>query len=388
MMGKAKLLFLLSALMMLTLTSNAQNGQSEVRFVISEPASCADPYGILVDVEVRAAADPGFFMSEQNYRFSFNDEALANPAIDEEILTGFLQGGPGPMGFTLYSTHNLVGSLDTVVSYNVELQGGDGTFVTTGEWVLIGRLGFDVLDESACFDLTWHPQNIFPPTFVGEVYMINGTPARSNTRETTYGNVSNCISDFCNLPVQLVSFTGEARDCETQLTWTTATEANSAHFVIERSYDGSEFIEIGRVTAAGDSQTPVSYNFTDTDVALAYYRLKQVDIDGTHSYSDVIRITSDCFDDATGGDILDVYPNPVRNTELVNLKLHSNVNETARITVVDIDGRVIINESRALKQGINTLDFSVAGMAAGTYFVRLEGSNWYADAQKFIKIND
>jgi len=387
-MGKAKLLFLLSAFTVLIFSANAQTGQSEVRFVISTTPECTSPYSMMVDVEVRAAAEPGFFMSEQNYRFSFNDNAVANPTIAEQTLTGFVPGGPGPMGFALYSPHNLTGSLDTVVSYNVELQGGDGIFVTTAEWILVGRLGFDVLDASSCFDLQWHPQSIFPPTFVGEVFMVNGSPIRANTQETNYGNISRCIQDLCELPVELTGFSGEERDCQTQLTWSTATESNSSHFVIERSKSGDNFVSVGRVDAAGNSVVPISYSFSDNNIGVAYYRLKQVDIDGTHSYSDIIRVASTCLDDVTNGDIFDVYPNPVHSQQQVNIELYSKVNETAQIKVMDINGRVVLSESRAIIEGLNTLNFSASDLAAGTYFVRLEGNNWYADAQKFVKVND
>lgn len=386
-MGKAKLLFLLSAFMMLIFSAKAQTGESEVRFVVSTPVVCTGPYSILVDVEVRAAAEPGFFMSEQNYRFSFNDDAVENPSIAEEVLTGFVQGGPGMMGFSLYSPHNLTGSLDTVVSYNVELQGGDGIFVTTGEWILIGRLGFDVLDASSCFDLEWHPQSVFPPTFVGEVFMLNGAPTRANTQETNYGNMSRCIQDFCDLPVELLGFSGEERDCQTQLTWSTATESNSSHFVVERSKTGDNFVAVGRIDAAGNSAIPVSYSFLDTNTGLAYYRLQQVDIDGTYSYSDIIRVASTCLDGVTNGDIFDVYPNPVHSDQQVNVKLYSKVHEVAQIMVMDINGRVVLNQSHAITQGVNTLSFSASDLVAGTYFVRLEGNNWHADAQKFVKID-
>jgi len=70
---------------------------------------------------------------EQNYRFSFNRAALANPRIVEELtISGFIGGADLPqmrtLGFTLFSPHNLTGSLDTVMSYNVELAGGDGYY--------------------------------------------------------------------------------------------------------------------------------------------------------------------------------------------------------------------------------------------------------------------
>jgi len=384
-MKNAKQLFFLFILSLLTFHTNAQNGQNEVQFVITEPAVCTVPYSILVDVEVRAAAAPGFFMSEQNYRFSFNDNALANPTIAKEILTGFVPGGSGPLGYTLYSPHNLVGSLDSVVSYNLELQGGDGVFVSPDEWIKVGQLGFDVLDSDACFDLLWHPQAVFPPTFVGEIYIENGATLRTNTRESVYGNLSNCMTDVCILPVEMTSFYGEERDCKVHLTWETATETNSHYFVVERSIDGIEFAEIERVSAAGESQTPLTYNFSDIGVSLqTYYRLKQFDFDGTYDYSDVIKVKATCIEDA--GDIVEVYPNPVRSN--MNIKLYSNTNENANIVVMNIEGKVVFNKAITLTEGPNVLDVSVGDLASGAYFVSIQGGHLHSNAHKFIKIND
>lgn len=383
-MRKAKHSFYLLACILLAFHANAQDGQSEVRFLITQPGVCQGALSITVDVEVKAAVGPGFFMSEQNYRFSFNGDALANPAIAQETLTGFVSGGPGPLGFALYSPQNLIGSIDTVVSYNLELQGGDGLFVTPDEWVSIGQLSFDVLDENACFDLEWHPLTIFPPTVIGEVYEENGIVLRRITQEGDYGNMSNCLQDVCVLPVELVAFEGEERDCKVQLSWQTASETNSEYFIIERSADGVQFAEIGRVDAAGESQTLVNYHFSDINSSLlTYYRLKQVDIDGTYAYSDIIKVDADCTDSV--GDILDVYPNPVRNR--MHLRLYSNTHEKANIVVMSMEGRILFKKEFVLAEGPNIIDCDVADLAAGAYFVRIEGANSYSNAYKFIKIS-
>lgn len=386
-MGKAKL-YLIAVFVLSVFNTYAQDGVSEVRFNITENAICDAPYSVFVDIEVKAAEGSSFFMSEQNYRFSFNREALANPVIAEELLTGFIPGGGGPLGFTLYSPHNLTGSLDTVVSYNVELQGGDGVMATDDRWIAVGRMGFDVLDDLACLDLQFHPQAIFPPTFVGEVYIENGVSVRVITAESNYGNIAPCFPNVCGLPVELTSFTGEERDCATQLNWQTATETNSHFFVVERSANGINFSEIGRVNAAGNSQTLVNYDFTDDNPNIQnYYRLKQVDLDGTYEYSEVIRINTSCFD-GTVSDILDIYPNPVSSAGQINMSVFAKTNQSAHITILNVDGKNLLTKQINMIEGINALHYSVSELPAGTYFIRLEGDNWHSGAQKFIKVND
>jgi len=387
-MGKAKL-FLIAALTVLITNTYAQDGVSEVRFtVIKEDATCAEPYGVIIDIEVKAAEGSSFFMSEQNYRFSFNREALDNPYIAEEILTGFIQGGGGPLGFTLYSPHNLTGSLDTVVSYNIELQGGDGVLATDDRWIKVGSVGFDVLDETACLDFNFHSQVVFPPTFVGEVYMDNGVAVRVITAESNYGNLFRCFGELCELPVELVSFTGEERDCITELNWQTATETNAHFFVIERSSNGIDYSEIGRVNAAGNSQTLVNYDFTDNNPGIQnYYRLKQVDLDGTYEYSEVVRVNTTCFDGGVS-DILDVYPNPVIGSQQINMNIFSKTNQSAYVTILNVEGKTLIAKQVNIIEGINALHYSVGELPSGTYFIRLEGDDWHSNAQKFVRIND
>jgi len=391
-MKKIKLLrFLLPLLLCAFFNVNAQVGQNDVQFVYNGVNCVSNPTMAMFLVQVKSSS-PGteFYMSEQNYRFSFNRDDLANPVIvSEETISGFIPGGPGPLGFTLYSPHNLVGSLDTVVSYNVELAGGDGVFLTPEEWVDVGVIGFDMLNDPACAELVWHPQSVFPPTFIGEVYTdpVTGTLMRRNTDENFYGNLSMC--GITCLPVELVYFSGEERDCSIHLSWETATEVNSDYFIVERSFDAIQFNEVGRVNAAGNSTESITYNFTDNGInAQTYYRLKQVDFDGSAEYFDVIKIHATCFEDGTEGDILDVYPNPVGEAGSMNVKAYSPYNETVTISIMDVTGKLVLTQLEEIIKGPNLLNFSVAGLASGTYIVRIDGSDWYSSAQKFVKMND
>jgi len=386
-MKKNPTLLFLMVFLAFGLNIQAQDGQSDVRFIQDGLACPSGPIDFVIEVKA-ASSDAEFFMSEQNYRFSFNREALTNPRIIQELtISNFISPVPvtRDLGFTLFSPHNLTGSLDTVVSYNVELAGGDGYYLNADDWVQVGRIEFDVVNPNVCYGLEWHPQAVFPPTFVGEVYTENGMDARSNTAENFYGNDTGCVASLC-LSVELVNFTGEERDCQNHLTWTTATESNSSYFVIERSFNADEFSEIGRVSAAGNSYENQTYSFNDLWAgAEMYYRLKQVDVSGSHTYSNLVKIVSECHADDTGT-FIDVFPNPISANSEAFIKLFVDTHETVYIDVMDVTGAVISETQVSISNGPNLLRFPTNDLAAGTYFIRVRGGGWFSSASKFIKL--
>lgn len=377
------LTLLLLTFIVFTFNAQAQTGMSDVRFVDNTRYNDDGYVSIIIEVKA-ASADTEFFMSEQNYRFSFNRFAIANPRIAQELtISNFISPLPVArnLGFTLFSPHNLVGSLDTVVSYNVELAGGDGYYLTADEWVQVGMLEFDILEADACYDFVWHPQETFPPTFVGEIFTENGVDARENTLENFYGNMADCITAF---PVELLNFTGEERDCKNHLVWETATETNSDYFVVERSLDAVQFSEIGRVYAAGNSLQNTAYNFVDSWAGnTMYYRLRQVDINGSYEYFDIIKIDSDC----DTGTYIDVFPNPVLTGTAASIKLFSEEEKTIQIDVMDVTGAVISTTPAEVFNGPNVIDFPTDNLSADTYFIRVSGDGWFSTVNKFIKIN-
>lgn len=363
---------------------HAQDGVYDVRFAIPDTsiANFCNAQQLYVDIEIKASSSTQEFgIGEQNYRFSFNKQALANPTIIEELE---LKSGiplPSPDGVSFYSAHNLNGSLDSVVSYNVEHLFGDGVLAISDDWLPVGRIGFDVINSEACYNLMWHDSLTFPSTFVGELSNLS----RFDAVEGSFTNNSKCYDDLCLLPVELVSFTGEASNCNVHLSWSTATEENSSHFIIERSQDGIHFQSVGRVGAAGDSQSLLNYEFTDTQFnAYSYYRLKQVDRDNTYAYTDIVRVSSKCFE---SDDVIDVFPNPVSNQD-VNIKLQSDVTTTARIIVTDINGRTASEIPVQIIEGLNMLHFSMNDLPSGTYFVQMKGEMWNSSVQKIIKLTD
>ena len=96
------------------------------------------------------------------------------------------------------------------------------------------------------------------------------------------------------LPIELLSFQGETIGAVNHLTWSTATEVNNDHFDVERSADGQSFERIGTLDGAGNSEEELHYELTDERpiAGTNYYRLKQVDDDGSATYSDVVVLVN------------------------------------------------------------------------------------------------
>ena len=119
-----------------------------------------------------------------------------------------------------------------------------------------------------------------------------------------------------HLPLVLTQFNATLNNKKVNLNWVTGMEKELSHFVIERSTNGVDYVEAGRVAAKGTSNIKIDYNFLDNlnsgAKGLICYRLKMVDIDNQFQYSPVrvIRL-NELKDDVT---IL-AYPNPV-TTEL------------------------------------------------------------------------
>jgi hypothetical protein len=125
-----------------------------------------------------------------------------------------------------------------------------------------------------------------------------------------------------------------------QLQWITASEKNTAHFGIERSLDGINFIGIDTENASGNSNIQQTYSYNDFNVqenTLYYYRLKSVDLDGTFSYSDIrtARINS-----RNNEPSIVIYPNPIINNQF-QIDLY-NYTGDVMIKLYDILGKLIV----------------------------------------------
>lgn len=190
------------------------------------------------------------------------------------------------------------------------------------------------------------------------------------------------------LPIRLKYFSGSSKDCKVNLKWATSTEKDNAGFEIERSLDGINFSMIKTIPGVGNSVEDQHYTTTDATTQNAYYyRLVQVDIDGTRNISSTIYVKTDCAVFNSEG-INALYPNPVNGSQKMTLKYTSNNNESGKLAVMDVHGKVVLQKDVELTDGLNSFYFDVDNLVNGIYFVKIESDKGQANKfRKFVKVD-
>jgi hypothetical protein len=185
------------------------------------------------------------------------------------------------------------------------------------------------------------------------------------------------------LPIDLTLFTGRQVNNQSLLSWTTASEQNNSHFIVERSKDGTTFNSISSAIATkangGNSSTALNYSFTDELPLLGhnYYRLQQHDIDGKVSTSQIVDIYY-------GNDTkVTLFPNPVR--QIMNVDINTPKATSATLKVTDATGRVVKVISMQLSAGANSTQVDLQGLADGMYMVHITNGKGLDYAQPIRK---
>jgi hypothetical protein len=189
------------------------------------------------------------------------------------------------------------------------------------------------------------------------------------------------ISRFLSSPVlavELLDFKAAPQPPKGEqilLTWTTAFEKNNDFYKIERSEDGKTFEKIGQVKGNGTTHEKQNYTFTDeTPLSTrAYYRLRQIDFDGTSTTSNIIAI-------APKGDNrgIKVYPNP-SNSATISVEMSEN---TEGMSVTNSIGQTVFQQKT---NGQTVVSIDVSALAAGVYFIKTLKTNGESEVAQFIK---
>ncbi|MAT38801.1 MAG: hypothetical protein CL946_04275 [Ectothiorhodospiraceae bacterium] len=169
-------------------------------------------------------------------------------------------------------------------------------------------------------------------------------------------------------PVELSSFSAQADGNAVYLEWATESETNNRGFEIERAYAAPEMWEtVGFVPGKGTTSERSAYSYQDniqpSSADLIYYRLRQVDFDGTFEYSPVVEVAIGKADEFA---LSPVYPNPAS----LSATLRYTLPEQSHITLEIFDAlgrkaRTVRNELQSA--GIHTTDIDLAGLPSGMY---------------------
>jgi Zn-dependent metalloprotease len=166
------------------------------------------------------------------------------------------------------------------------------------------------------------------------------------------------------LPVTLTKFEGKNTPEGNRLDWTTTAETNNDYFEVQHARDGRNFLELGKVSGAGNSAVVNNYRFLDSNnpKGISYYKLKQVDKDGKSAFSRVIAI------DAANARELKFFPNPVQSS--LTLQWPDVSLKTIHVRVINSAGREVLSK-KAVKLINGDLTIDVSKLTIGIYQVVL-----------------
>lgn len=207
------------------------------------------------------------------------------------------------------------------------------------------------------------------------------TPVFDGTANDTWfgvektGETSQWALSDAPLPVELTLFEAQSLGNEVHLIWTTATEVQNYGFEIERSDDGTTWNTIGFVQGNGNSNSAKQYAYSDVKIhgfPVLYYRLKQIDTDGTFAYSPTIRVINTV---SMTAHLEQNYPNPFNPETVINISLPQDVQ--SRLEVFNPLGEsVAVLADGVLAAGEHTFRFDGKGLSAGIYFCRLTAGEY------------
>lgn len=202
----------------------------------------------------------------------------------------------------------------------------------------------------------------------------NGTLFTTAT-QNTFGIFTGTDGSNNPLPVTLTSFVAFANQGDVILNWITATEKNNKGFFVERSIDGNQFEGIGFVKGNGNSERISSYQFVDpsafntTGSNELYYRLRQVDNDGTESVSDMRNVNQQS---ELSSDVV-AYPNPFENKISLNVAQLDKGNVS--VEVIDMNGQKLFSLNKEVSSGNHAISLNeMENLPAGIYFVQVKSS--------------
>ncbi|HKR05926.1 MAG TPA: T9SS type A sorting domain-containing protein [Bacteroidia bacterium] len=174
------------------------------------------------------------------------------------------------------------------------------------------------------------------------------------------------------LPVELLAFNAlPTKQKQVNLIWVTASEENSDFFTIERSRDNKKFEAVTHVKAAGYSTSTLNYKTPDKNPydGVSYYRLKQVNFNGSFFYSEVKKVNFNESDFNT----ISVFPNPAISSATIYFNNTEGLNEKLNVDIYDAVGKLILSKDLTTT-GLMNKDMIVVernNMAAGLYSVKI-----------------
>ena len=293
-----------------------------------------------------------------NLKVLFNTAQVVDGSAETMIINGATSGGTIALTFTNAQSIPNVVLAGVTYAVTATVSGGKSTLVFTKS----GGGTLTVAQVETLVDALQYRNALTAATEGWKYFNVTTLSASFETAVAQFR-----VNIDTPLPTELISFSVKCENDYPILSWSTASEHNSAFFVIEKSKDGNEWEDVAEIISVGNSTELTKYQFEDLESARfeGYYRLVQLDNDGTEKVYDPIHAS--CYE---MDEMITVYPNPTAGD--FNVELNATKNGTARITLVNANNEVLQSETIDVSNGINQVHIAGDGLSLGMYFLRID----------------
>lgn len=172
------------------------------------------------------------------------------------------------------------------------------------------------------------------------------------------------------LPVEMVELTGEALTEGNLIEWKTESEHDNDYFEVMHSRNGNLYEPLSKIPSKGNDNQLKSYSFLHQGPyeGINYYKLRQVDLNGSSKESEAIAVYSE-----TPSGLFTMSPNPASNE--VNLTFNSNKEELVSWSIYNFQGQLVISETKTLQKGTSQYGITTSDWKKGVYAVVIESKN-------------
>jgi hypothetical protein len=242
--------------------------------------------------------------------------------------------------------------------HRIQYQVGNGTTVT--------------IDWNLPQTITGRLQDIITGTLIDAP--MNDSGSYTVAQPSIFNKLKMTIDYQGAIPVELVSFGASIVGNNTKLIWQTASELNNSGFEIQRKWKNTNWQKIGFVNGAGTTTEIKNYSFTDKEInnEVTYYRLRQVDFDGSYSYSKVVEVQPV---NPVNFNLSQNYPNPFNPVTSISFSIPSA--SSVKLTIYNQIGEKVaelLNEN--LEAGVYSYNWNASKQASGIYFYELQANDY------------
>jgi hypothetical protein len=239
-----------------------------------------------------------------------------------------------------------------------------------------GTMGFSYLTTSMTGDLSAGVTAMAAQSHNGTAWTVsqsgsdnlNGLVSGVPFTAANFNSTWTLVESGAPLPITLLSFNavwGDERQTYARVFWATASEENNDFFDVERSADGSNWQRIDRVAGAGTSINTLNYQILDLNPlsGVSYYRLRQVDLDGTETHTHVVALKREI-----NGAAISIYPNPASNQFQVSFEGFKS--EEVNLNILDNSGRIVLAQNtNVFNNPVQIINAS--GFQSGVYYIHV-----------------